>query len=297
MASLKITVRSSATEERTVEVPIPSSRPLGGNTEVREFLAMRARQRKAAARTRRIKRVSLALGAATAAAAFVVPRLRDGRLAALWTSGDAHALTAPAPGPDAFRTPAAVPGNPAPATASFDEPVSLATVAPAALASAVQAPSAAGTPPAAPDGAEAAAASAAPFAAVNAGSCPDDFAQHRWKSAVDSCTRAFESSPDPALALKVAHAHWARGDVALSGQWAQRAVALGTSDGDAYVLIGHADRRAGKTAEAVTAYRQYLRAAPRGWHARTVRAALRRLRPPVEQATAASEPTAQISVQ
>ena len=83
MATLKIIVRSSATEERIVEVPIPGSRPLGGCTEVREFLAMRARQRRIGARNRRLKLVGLALGAASLTAALAVPRLRESTLSRL----------------------------------------------------------------------------------------------------------------------------------------------------------------------------------------------------------------------
>ena len=265
MASLKITIRSSATEERTVEVPIPSSRPLGGgNTEVREFLALRAQQRKAAIRARRIKRTCLALGAATAVAVFVVPKFRTRWRTAVATTQMAPLVPETAPG---VATPALDPASPP--AASFDEPVSLAAVAPVALA--------AEPPPADP------------------GSCADDFEQRRWRAAVENCSLTFEAAPEAGLALKVAHAHWARGDVRLSGEWAEKAVALGTTDADAYVLIGHAERRAGHAEQAITAYRQYLRASPRGWHVRTVRAALRRLRPAQEQqaATATAEPTAQ----
>jgi tetratricopeptide (TPR) repeat protein len=262
MSSLKITIRSSATEERTVEVPIPSSRPLGGNTEVREFLALRARQRKAAVRARRIKRTCLALGAVTAMAAFVVPKWKSH-----WRTAVAATETSM---PEAAAPAAVLPEPNARPAASFDEPVSLSAVAPAALA--------AEPPPADP------------------GSCLQDFEQRRWRAAVESCTLAFETANQATLALKVAHAHWARGDIRVSGDWAEKAVALGTTDADAYVLIGHARRRAGHADEAIAAYRQYLRASPRGWHVRTVRAALRRMRPaPAEaqRATAEAEPTAQ----
>jgi hypothetical protein len=278
MGSLKITIRSSATEERTVEVPLPSSRPLGGNTEVREFLALRARERKAAARARRIKRTCLALGAATAVAVFVVPkwRGRGGTAAATTTENTPEVPALPAIEPDPQAQPAA----------TLDEPVTLAAVAPSALVA---------------TGRAAATLPADELQPMESGSCQDDFEQRRWRAAVETCTQAFESAPDARLALKVAHAHWARGDVGLSGEWAGKAVELGSADADAYVLIGHAQRRAGNAHEAVTAYRQYLRASPRGWHARTVRAALRRLRPAPgdqpEQATAETEPTAQSLLQ
>ena len=100
MATLKIIVRSSATEERIVEVPIPGSRPLGGCTEVREFLAMRARQRRIGARNRRLKLVGLALGAASLTAALAVPRLRESTLSRLasqvpGTFQSLHSATSP----------------------------------------------------------------------------------------------------------------------------------------------------------------------------------------------------------
>ena len=62
-------------------------------------------------------------------------------------------------------------------------------------------------------------------------------------------------------------------------KWAATAVALGTEDADAYVLIGHSERRGGHREEAIAAYRRYLDASPNGWHARHVRAALRALQP------------------
>jgi tetratricopeptide (TPR) repeat protein len=278
MGSLKITIRSSATEERTVEVPLPSSRPLGGNTEVREFLALRARERRAAARARRIKRTCLALGAATAVAVFVVPKWR-----ARWST--AAAITTVTT-PEFPALPAVEPGPQGQPAATFDEPVSLAAVAPSALVA---------------TGRAVATLPADEMAPMATGNCQDDFEQRRWRAAVETCTQAFETAPQAGLALKVAHAHWARGDVGLSGEWAGKAVELGTADADAYVLIGHAQRRAGNSDEAVIAYRYYLRASPRGWHARTVRAALRRLRPAPaeqpEQATAESEPAAQSLLQ
>src|SRR5204862_7305853 len=95
----------------------------------------------------------------------------------------------------------------------------------------------------------------------------------------DSCTRTFEASPSADVALKVAHAHWSHGEAAAAGTWAARAVELGTTDADAYVLIGHSERQAGHRKEAVAAYRHYLRRAPHGWHASRVRAAIRHLRP------------------
>jgi Flp pilus assembly protein TadD len=109
--------------------------------------------------------------------------------------------------------------------------------------------------------------------------CETHFMAHQWRVAMESCGAAFDASPTPALAMRVAHAHWARGDAAGAGSWAQRALELGTKDADAYVLTGNAERAAGNRAEAVAAYRRYLELAPRGWHATRLRTALRTLAP------------------
>jgi Flp pilus assembly protein TadD len=115
--------------------------------------------------------------------------------------------------------------------------------------------------------------------------CDTDFMAHQWRVAMESCGAAFDATPTPALAMRVAHAHWARGDAAGAGAWAHRALELGTKDADAYVLTGNAERAAGNRAEAVAAYRRYLELAPRGWHATRLRTAIRTLAP-------ASAPTA-----
>jgi regulator of sirC expression with transglutaminase-like and TPR domain len=78
--------------------------------------------------------------------------------------------------------------------------------------------------------------------------------------------------------MKLAHAYWSHDEVERAGKWASRAVALGTDDADAFVLIGHAARDAGDSAAALSAYRKYLREAPNGWHAPRVRAAVRELK-------------------
>jgi hypothetical protein len=128
--------------------------------------------------------------------------------------------------------------------------------------------------------------------------CEDDFSRLQWRSAIDSCTQAFQETPTASLALRVAHAQWSHGEVTAAGAWATKSVALGTEDPDAYVLIGHSEREAGHREAAIAAYRRYLRRAPHGWHADRVRAALRQLRPrpaagdavtAVEPASAASE--------
>ncbi len=109
--------------------------------------------------------------------------------------------------------------------------------------------------------------------------CQAHFAQQRWRSAVESCTRVFEQAPAAALALRIAHAHYSRGQATPAGFWARTALGLGTKDADAFVLIGHSEREAGHTQNAVDAYQKYLQASPRGWHAKRLRAALRELKP------------------
>jgi Flp pilus assembly protein TadD len=109
--------------------------------------------------------------------------------------------------------------------------------------------------------------------------CDQEFSTRQWRGAIDACTRAFESTPGPLLALRVAHAQWSHGHAADAGLWASKALALGSNDPDAFVLVGHAERQAGHSRAALAAYRRYLRLAPHGWNAPRVRAAVRRLAP------------------
>jgi hypothetical protein len=109
--------------------------------------------------------------------------------------------------------------------------------------------------------------------------CEESFAQQRWRAAVETCTRVFEQTPDAAVAMRVAHAHYSRGDTGPSGFWARTALGLGSRDADAFVLIGHSERQAGHARNAAAAYRRYLQSSPRGWHAKRLRAALRELAP------------------
>jgi hypothetical protein len=109
--------------------------------------------------------------------------------------------------------------------------------------------------------------------------CESHFMAHQWRLAMESCGAAFDATPTPALAMRVAHAHWAHGDAAGAGVWGRHALELGTKDADAYVLTGNAERAAGNRAEAVAAYRRYLQLAPRGWHAARLRTAIRMLAP------------------
>lgn len=211
--------------------------PRGGSTDPREFLAMRARQKRAQKRARRFKLGLVAVaGAGLVAVALASPRWRQRNLA----------LVEKQLQPVAVAAPAVAPAAPAPveAAAPVESPV----------------------PPVAP--AEASALSG----------CNDEFSKRQWRTAVATCTLAFEAAPDAALALKVAHAHWSRGETARAGKWAARALEMGSDNADAYVLIGHAERRAGNSEEAIAAYRRYLKAAPYGWHAVRVRAAIRELK-------------------
>lgn len=107
--------------------------------------------------------------------------------------------------------------------------------------------------------------------------CQTDFAAHQWRTALESCGAAFEAEPSPALAMRIAHAHWAHGDAAGGGTWGQRALELGTKDADAYVLIGNAQHAAGDDTAALVAYRRYLELAPRGWHAARLRTVVKQL--------------------
>jgi hypothetical protein len=106
--------------------------------------------------------------------------------------------------------------------------------------------------------------------------CREAYDHHRWRAAVDACASAFEASPqDAAVAMKVAQAQHARAHYADAGDWARRALALEDADPEAYVILAHAERRAGHPAAVRNAYHQYLLLAPRGWHASEARAALR----------------------
>ena len=123
-------------------------------------------------------------------------------------------------------------------------------------------------------------ASAAAARALALATCGNAYEGHRWRTAAEACAAAAEASPrEPALAMKVAQAQHARGHYADAGVWARRAIALEGADPEAFVILAHAERRAGHPAAANSAYRRYLSLAPRGWHASEARAALRRARP------------------
>jgi Flp pilus assembly protein TadD len=121
----------------------------------------------------------------------------------------------------------------------------------------------------------------------SAAPCEDSFSRGDWRVAIETCGKLFEATPSAPLALRVAHAYFSHGDAASAGRWASSAVSLGTTDPDAYVLIGHAEKQAGHPRAAMAAYRRYLRLAPRGWHAARVRSALRELAPVAAETEAA----------
>jgi tetratricopeptide (TPR) repeat protein len=222
----------------------------GGSTAPREFLAMRARQKKAKQRARRWKLGFLAVGCAgMVALALAMPRWRQHNLALVQKQLSPVATAVAAPAPVAAMTPAPV-----------DPPAQVPAVLPAIEA-------------------------AQSTEAKAATGCEDDFSRRQWRAAIESCGKAFETTPDAEVALKLGHAHWSRGEVARAGVWANRAVAMGTDNADAYVLIGHAEREAGNPANAISAYRRYLRLAPYGWHASRVRAAIRELKTELPEAS------------
>jgi tetratricopeptide (TPR) repeat protein len=239
MLKMKIVVPASA-GAKSSDTGSAASR--GGSTDPREFLAMRARQKQARKRARRWK-----LGLFTAgcvgmvAAALAFPHWRQRNLALVEKQLQPVAVAAPAP-------------IPAPAPATMEATVAAPAEAPPAVAS------------------------VAPAEASSLSGCNDEFSRRQWRAAVATCTLAFEAAPDADLAMKVAHANWSRGETAKAGKWAARALEMGTENADAYVLVGHAERRAGNSEEALAAYRKYVKAAPHGWHAGRVWAAIRELR-------------------
>jgi predicted Zn-dependent protease len=255
---MKITVPASA-GTTAATAAISATARAGGSTDPREFLAMRARQKQAQARARRWRLSFLALiGAGMIVAGLATPRWRHRVLAR------AQAATAPMAAPVPI-TALAMPTAPEPPIV-LEPPI---VDAPAVTASEV---------------------ATAAESSSNA-RCDEDFGRRHWRAAIDSCAQAFTAAPDAAVAMKLAQAYWAHDEAARAGKWASRALALGSDDADAFVLIGHAEREAGDAAAAITAYRKYLHRAPYGWHAVRVRAAIRELKaaaPTDETASAAN---------
>ncbi len=236
---------------------------------------MRARQKAAEAQTRRRTWLGLGLGAVAAVGgAFALFRWQDRAVAAR------PAISAPAPTALAAVVPAEVAlerAETAPSAPATAEAPAAPSEMPAVAAAEAPAPVVAATAPAVAAVAPASA-TAAPSAGAAHAQCLADFGQLNWKAASDSCALAYEQAPDATLALKIAHAQFARDNVARAGAWASKSLELGGNDADAYVLIGHAERRAGHLKSALTAYRRYLQASPQGWHARDVRGAVRGLK-------------------
>jgi len=106
--------------------------------------------------------------------------------------------------------------------------------------------------------------------------CHEAYAAHQWHVAADRCADAFGLAPERAeIALKAAKAQHARGRFAESETWAATTLKLDPGSAEAFAIIARAERRAGHAPEATAAYRKYLALAPRGWHAREARRALR----------------------
>jgi tetratricopeptide (TPR) repeat protein len=137
-------------------------------------------------------------------------------------------------------------------------------------ASAAVAPEAPLEPPAAvvaPEG-------ASPEGAVT--ECEALVGRHLWRQAAEPCASAAKVRPnDAAIALALAQSEHARNRLPEAGQWARRAIELDPSLPEAFVIRAHAEARAGDAVAAARDFRRYLSLAPRGWHAREARAALR----------------------
>jgi tetratricopeptide (TPR) repeat protein len=243
MLKMKIVVPASA----GASAGDPAS-PRGGSTDPRQFLAMRARQKQAQKRARRWKLGILSAACVgMIAVALTSPRWRQRSLNAVEKQLQPVAVAVAAPAPESAPAAAEAPA-PAPA-----ETAPVAQPAPAVAA-------------------------VAPAEAMSLSGCNDEFSKRQWRAAVATCTLAFEAAPDAALAMKVAHANWARGETANAGKWAARALEMGSDNADAYILVGHAARKAGNAEEAIDAFRKYVKAAPHGWHAGRAWAAIRELR-------------------
>ena len=259
---IKIAVKSSAGAKLPEAAPLAPDSGTGGSTAPREFLAMRARQKQADAKARRWRLGLLAVGV-VAASGLALTR---------WPAGSETATAA--------MTVAAQP------TESVQKELASAPTAAPFVAGAAIAETDAEAMPGTGPIPTATAVSTEAAAASDSEPCASDFGSQRWRSAIDSCGLAFDASPGPVSALRIAHSHWSRGEIRRAGAWANKAIELGTEDADAFVLVGHAEQEAGNPNRAAAAFRRYLKASPRGWHARKVRAALRDLKPRLTTETA-----------
>jgi hypothetical protein len=260
-----------ASEEPVTRIPPPvTPTPTGGSTDPRTFLMLHARQQRLQARIRRWKRAGLVLATATAAAVLLTRRPAD-------TGPVGQRASAPPMAMVVNMAPEPVPLPPS-LTIPAPTPVRVPAPAPAATVSLEPAPATAATPATSAAPNLLAAVAAEPSSSTAGQRCQETFSQRLWKAAVEHCREAYAAQPDADVAMKIAHAFFARSRVRSAGLWARRAVTGGTQDVDAFVLIGHAERHAGRDRQAERAYRTYLRSSPKGWHARRVRAALRGLR-------------------
>jgi len=106
--------------------------------------------------------------------------------------------------------------------------------------------------------------------------CTEALAHHLLRSAAAACADAFDAEPsDAKLAMKVAQVQHARGQHQSAADWARRAIALQTTDPDAFLIVARAEARARRPVAANRAYEKYLAMAPRGLHASEARRALR----------------------
>ncbi|HTA19589.1 MAG TPA: hypothetical protein VK989_09875 [Polyangia bacterium] len=170
----------------------------------------------------------------------------------------------------ATRTRAARKAPTAPSAPTATVPLA-APSAPMPAAPALAAPIGPATLPEAPAGATVDAANAGAVAA-----CELLCKRHRWREAAEPCALAIEARPDDAtLFLGLAQSAHARNHLAEAGTWAKRAIALDPSLAEAFIIEAHAEANVGDEAAAERDFRRYLALAPRGWHAREARKALR----------------------
>jgi hypothetical protein len=106
--------------------------------------------------------------------------------------------------------------------------------------------------------------------------CDAAFEQRNWTAIAATCAPAFAARPSESMfAMRVAQAEHRRGHVAIAADWARKALAVDKNLAEAYVLVARAEKDAGHASATTDAYRRYLELAPRGWHAREARRALR----------------------
>ncbi|HEX4404508.1 MAG TPA: hypothetical protein VH560_06760 [Polyangia bacterium] len=99
---------------------------------------------------------------------------------------------------------------------------------------------------------------------------------HRWRQAAEPCAIAVKARPnDATLLLGLAQSAHARNRLPEAGEWAKRAIALDPTLAEAFIIHAHAEAHAGDDAAADQDFRRYLALAPRGWHAKEARRALR----------------------